>query len=148
MAAPQAILDALAPLRVGAINMLATPERIWRAIRGARLNRSGAPVRRLPAEHAATAIVVSAPAIPNRRLCKARVGGTVLSTFGMSPRCNDKSALSVLQAVGGSYWCPGPRHSNWMPPYRQPNEGRCFTPSILTRRSDDEPLLATALIGG
>ena len=40
MAAPQAIinaiLDALAPLGIGAIDMPATPERIWRAIRGAR----------------------------------------------------------------------------------------------------------------
>ncbi len=39
MAAPQtvicAILDALAPLRVTHIDMPATPERIWRAIKGA-----------------------------------------------------------------------------------------------------------------
>ena len=40
MAAPQtivnAILDALAPAGIGKIDMPATPERIWRTIRGAR----------------------------------------------------------------------------------------------------------------
>ena len=40
MAAPQtiinAILDALAPLGVAQIDMPATPERVWRAIRSAR----------------------------------------------------------------------------------------------------------------
>jgi hypothetical protein len=43
MAAPQAILDALAPLSVGAINMPATPERIWRAIRGPVLTEAARP---------------------------------------------------------------------------------------------------------
>ncbi|MBV8336528.1 MAG: molybdopterin-dependent oxidoreductase, partial [Alphaproteobacteria bacterium] len=46
MAAPQtiinAILDALAPLGIEHVDMPATPERIWRAIRGARSSRRGA----------------------------------------------------------------------------------------------------------
>ena len=43
MAAPQAILDALAPLSVGAINMPATPERIWREICGPVLTDAARP---------------------------------------------------------------------------------------------------------
>jgi carbon-monoxide dehydrogenase large subunit len=43
IAAPQtivnAILDALAPLGIGHIDMPATPERVWRAITGARQQR-------------------------------------------------------------------------------------------------------------
>jgi hypothetical protein len=42
MAAPQVILDALTPLRVGAINMPATPERIG-AIRGPVLTEAARP---------------------------------------------------------------------------------------------------------